>query len=272
MKEQTKLTRLVESALMLAVAVVLSMIKVLDLPYGGSITAFSALPILLIAYRHGTVWGLFTGFAYSITQLLLGISTLSYVTTTLSVVAVIVLDYLLAFTLFGLCGVFRKRFNQGTALVLGALLTGVLRYICHVISGCTVWAGLSIPTEAALLYSLAYNATYMLPETIVTMLGAWYLSKAVDLRQAMPTRAPAAQPLNKPAFAASVLSKTALLVGAVWDIVLIFKHLQDAESGDFVITNLSQVAWPTVAIVTVVCVVVWLVLDMVRRQLAKKAA
>ena len=63
MKSKTNLFRLVESALLLAVAAVLSIIKVLDLPYGGSVTACSALPILLVAYRHGTPWGLFTAFA-----------------------------------------------------------------------------------------------------------------------------------------------------------------------------------------------------------------
>lgn len=72
---------------------------------------------------------------------------------------------------------------------MGAVLCGVLRYICHVISGCTVWAGLSIPTQAALLYSLAYNATYMVPETLVTVLGAWYLSRVLDVRGDRPTRA-----------------------------------------------------------------------------------
>ena len=51
MKNQ-KVVRLVESALLLALATVLSLIKVLDLPYGGSVTACSMLPILLIAYRH----------------------------------------------------------------------------------------------------------------------------------------------------------------------------------------------------------------------------
>ena len=47
--KQQKMLRLVESGLMLAMATVLSLVKVLDLPYGGSITAFSALPILLVA-------------------------------------------------------------------------------------------------------------------------------------------------------------------------------------------------------------------------------
>ena len=49
--KQKSMLRLVESGLMLAMATVLSLVKVLDLPYGGSITAFSALPLILIAYR-----------------------------------------------------------------------------------------------------------------------------------------------------------------------------------------------------------------------------
>ena len=69
--KQTKMLRLVESGLMLAAATVLSMVKVLDLPYGGSITAFSALPILLVAYRHGLWQGLLTAFAHALIQLML---------------------------------------------------------------------------------------------------------------------------------------------------------------------------------------------------------
>lgn len=271
MKQQTKLLRLVESALLLAVAAVLSLVKVLDLPYGGSITAFSALPILLVAYRHGVAWGLFTGFAHALIQLLLGLNTLSYATSPLAAVAIIVLDYLLAFSVLGLGGVFRRRAeHQGTALVLGALLTGGLRYVFHVIAGCTVWVGLSIPTEAALLYSLAYNATYMLPETLVTMLGAWYFSRAMDIRETQPRRAAAVQPLDPPTLVCSLLSKAALLAAAVWDIRTIFKPLQDAETGDFVIANLALVNWQTVGIVTAAGVAVWLVLWLVQRALQKK--
>ncbi|MBQ8683118.1 MAG: energy-coupled thiamine transporter ThiT [Clostridia bacterium] len=271
MKQRTNLLRLVESALLLAVAAVLSMVKVLDLPYGGSITAFSALPMLLVAYRHGVPWGLFTGFAYSLIQLLLGLNTLSYATSPLAAVAIIVLDYLLAFTALGLGGVFRRRAKtQGTALVLGALLTGGLRYVFHVVAGCTVWAGLSIPTEAALLYSLAYNATYMLPETLVTTLGAWYFSKAVDIREALPRRAAPVQTLPVAPLICSLLSKAALLAAAVWDIRTIFKPLQDPETGDFVITNLTLVDWQTAGIVTAVGVILWLGLWLLQKHLQSK--
>lgn len=262
--KQQKMLRLVESGLMLAMATVLSMVKVLDLPYGGSITAFSALPILLVAYRHGVWQGLLTAFAHSLIQLILGANTLSYATSATAAVAIVVLDYLLAFTVLGFGGIFRRKCeSQGTALVLGALLTGALRYLLHVIAGCTVWAGLSIPTEAALVYSLAYNATYMLPETLVTALGAWYLSRAVDLREQMPTRAKAVQSGN---LVLSLVGKAALLAAAVWDIVEIFRPLQDAESGDFVITNLALVNWGLVAIVTAAGLVLWGVCTLLNRK------
>ncbi|MBQ9859249.1 MAG: energy-coupled thiamine transporter ThiT [Clostridia bacterium] len=267
MNKQTKLLRLVESGLLLAVAAVLSFVKVLDLPYGGSVTACAALPILLVGYRHGTVWGLFVGFAYALIQLLTGMNTLSYFTSPLSVAAVILLDYLLAFTLLGLGGIFRNKVeSQGKALVLGALLTGGLRYLCHVIAGCTVWAGLSIPDSAALVYSLAYNATYMIPDTAVAMLGAWYLSRGVDLRGVTPARAAAVQPLSRPLAVLSLLGKAALLVAAVWDVVLIFAPLQDPETGDFVIQNLSLVPWGTVGIITAAGIAVWGMLTTIAKK------
>ncbi len=192
MSKNTRVLRLVEGALLLAVATVLSMVKLLDLPYGGSVTACSALPVLLIGYRHGTKFGLFSACVYALLQLLLGTSTLSYFSTPLSIAAVIVLDYVLAFAVLGLGGVFRRAGrDQSAALASGALLVCVLRYVCHVISGCTVWAGLSIPDEAALVYSLAYNATYMLPETLVTVLGAWFFSRCLDVGGEKPRRAAA---------------------------------------------------------------------------------
>ena len=73
-----KSIRLTESAIMLAFATVLSLVKIVDLPYGGSITACSMLPILLIAYRYGTAWGLFTAAAFSLLQIVTGMSSFTY--------------------------------------------------------------------------------------------------------------------------------------------------------------------------------------------------
>ena len=72
--QTSKSIRLTESTIMLAFATVLSLIKIVDMPFGGSVTACSMLPILIIAYRYGTKWGLFTAFVYSVLQLILGVS------------------------------------------------------------------------------------------------------------------------------------------------------------------------------------------------------
>ncbi len=74
--------------------------------------------------------------------------------------------------------------SQSGALTAGIVLACVLRYICHVISGCTVWAGVSIPDAAALWYSIVYNATYMLPETLVCVVGAQCICRMLDFREA----------------------------------------------------------------------------------------
>lgn len=267
MKKNQNVLRLVEGALLLAVATVLSMVKLIDLPYGGSVTACSALPILLIGYRHGTRFGLFSGAVYALIQLLLGLNTLSYCPTPLAVVAVIVLDYALAFVVLGLGGVYRRDGrSQAQSLVAAALLVCALRYACHVVSGCTVWAGLSIPTEAALVYSLAYNATYMLPETLVTALGAWYISRVLDVGSQRLSRV-SANSVSGKAYACGLVAKGAFALTAVTDIVLVFRHLQDAETGEFIITGLANVSWLTVGIVTAVGVVLGGVMSIVAKKI-----
>lgn len=242
--------KLVESAIMLAIATVLSLLKLIDLPYGGSVTVASMLPIIIISYRHNIKWGLLTGLAFGIIQQLLGLKTLSWVTTWQSILAVILLDYIIAFTVAGLGGIFRKTTSQPKALLFGALLIGVLRYICHVISGATVWAGLSIPTNAALLYSLGYNATYMIPETIVTMVVGYYIGSVLDFRKETVTRLSREENTGLPAlkwFAGLIIACAVVAITA-----LVFQHLQNAESGEFDITGLRNVNWLIVGVITAV--------------------
>ncbi|MBQ4066089.1 MAG: energy-coupled thiamine transporter ThiT [Clostridia bacterium] len=240
--------RLTESAIMIALATILSLLKLVELPYGGSITFASMLPILLIAYRHGTAWGLLTAGVHGIMQLLLGTGALSYVTGWASVAAVIILDYFLAFALIGLGGIFRGLENQRTALVLGALLAGLLRYGCHVIAGATVWAGLSIPTADALSYSFVYNATYMLPETIVLCLAALYIGGVLNFSS--PRLAPLKRDEEGKGSVFAYAGGAVALAALVYDISAVFSCLQNGESGEFDITGISQVNWTWVIIVT----------------------
>ena len=91
--------KLVECAVLVALGTVISIIPLLSLPYGGSVTVASLLPVIIISYRHGLKYGLTAGFAYAVLQQLLGLKNLSYFSSALSVAAVILLDYLIAFTL-----------------------------------------------------------------------------------------------------------------------------------------------------------------------------
>lgn len=270
MKTALKTKCLVESALMVAAATVLSLLTVAQMPYGGSVTVASMLPIVLIAYRHGIGWGLGAGAAYAVLQQLLGLSNLSYFTTWQSIVAVILLDYMVAFTVAGLGGVFRSVIKrQNVSLMCGALLVSFLRYVCHVISGATVWAGLSIPDSAALLYSLGYNATYMIPESIVLVVAAWYLGSVLDFRREQPTRlVTAATTKAGNGIFAAVMALVAVVVAV--DAVLIFPHLQNADTGSFDFSGLAveQFAdsfWLPVVIVTALAVLAVVALMVWRR-------
>lgn len=260
--------RLTESAVMLALATVLSALPLLDLPYGGSITLCSVVPILIIAYRHGTGWGLFTGFVYGLIQMLLGLKNVMYFTTPLSIAAVILLDYLIAFAALGLGGVFRRvSGRQAPALAAGALLCCVVRYVMHTVSGCTIWPGLSIPTSDALIYSLAYNATYMIPETIITVLGALLLAQVLEFRKETVVRTVTERGhFDWPAALASLSVVAAL----IFDVREVFAHLQDPETGDFIITGISQVSWSAVGIVSACGAVLACVFLLIRQH--KKAA
>lgn len=255
-----------ESAVMIALASVLSMLPLVDMPYGGSVTLASMLPIALIAYRHGISAGFGAGFVFAAVQQLLGLKNLSYVTGWQSVVAVILLDYIAAFTVLGLCGIFKGRLGleklspetrQGLELTFGMLTACVIRYIFHTVAGATVWAGLSIPTEAALIYSLGYNATYMIPETVVNAVAAFYIGSVINLLKAIPTRfSPSTRVSGESAVALSgILIKLGAILfaaTAVIDTVILFPHLQDPKDGSFTFAHLSQMDPTAIIIVSAV--------------------
>ncbi|MBO7363730.1 MAG: energy-coupled thiamine transporter ThiT [Lachnospiraceae bacterium] len=273
MKSTTE--RLAVTAMMLAASTLLSsVIKLLDLPYGGSVTLASALPVMVVSFRYGTPWGLLTGLAHGLIQLVLGRNTLSYVTGAASVAAVIILDYLLAFTFYGLAGVFRKMKSQPAAFVLGAFVVSVLRYISHVISGCTVWAGLSIPTEAALQYSLIYNATYMLPEMLILIVVSYYISSALDLQSAELRPLKTSETGLVPRILAYIAGAL-VAAAAIFDIVSIFSKTQDAETGEFYAQALVEIPWILMLVVTLVLSAAAAALLIVRhriRETQKEAA
>ena len=170
--------RLVESAVMIAIGTVLSMFP-FSAPwaFGGGVTICSMLPLVIIAHRYGTKWGLFTAFVYSVLQLILGVSNVQFAAGYGFVLAVgvLLLDYILAFTVIGLSACFNGVIkNHLVSIVVGIVFTFALRFVCHFLSGWIIW-GVITPNEMGLvapLYSLIYNGGYMLPETIITVLVA----------------------------------------------------------------------------------------------------
>ena len=235
-KNISKTRMLTEAAIMLALATVLSIVKILELPYGGSVTVACMLPIIVIAYRHGVRYGLLVAFVFGVIQQIIGLKTLSYVTTWQSVVAVIALDYIVAFTVIGLGGLFRKVSNQAYGLLLGTY----------------------------------YNATYMIPETIVTGAAAYYIGSVLDFRGDSITNIKKDDRAGIPVL--NWISGLIVVVAIIFDAVNIFMHLQNAETGDFDATGFASVNWKLIAIVTASAVVIPAVLLIISKLTKKPAA
>lgn len=269
MKDVKMSQKLTESGLLLALAVILSVLRIIDLPYGGSITLASMLPLIIIAYRYGFKWGMLSGFVFGLIQMIIGLNVFSFVTGIIAVVAVAVLDYVLAFMATSLGALYRPLKSQVSAFGLGALTVCAVRYIFHVISGCTVWAGLSIPTSDAFWYSLIYNATYMIPETIITVAAAIYIAVVLDFSS---PRLKANKSERKP-MSVHILNAVSgfLFVAAVVTIVaMVFPKLQNAETGEFDITGISAVNTTSLIIVAAFAVIMICALQIVKASVGRQ--
>ena len=198
-KTFSKTRILVECALMVALATVLGFIPVYELPRGGSVTLVSMAPILLVSHRHGVKWGVLTAFVHSLIQLMLGIKNLAWCQTFGAVVGCILLDYVLAFTLLGLaCLVAKPKKPLALGIGVSTVIMCFGRYLCSFLSGYIVWKDYDYAVEwltnfewganfinsmgqdaLCWFYSFVYNLSYMLPETILTVIGALILYKAM---------------------------------------------------------------------------------------------
>ena len=118
-KTYSKTRILVECALMIAIGTVLSNIKFFTMPNGGSITLLSMLPFVLVSFRHGAKWGLFTGFVNSCLQMMLGFWA-PPTPTFIYFLGEVLLDYVLAFMALGLAELFARPFKNRTVGVGGA--------------------------------------------------------------------------------------------------------------------------------------------------------
>ena len=175
--------KLTESAIFIAIGTVLSILKI-DLPFGGGVTIASMLPLVLISHRWGWRWGVLTAFAYSLIQLMMGLDNVGYATSFVMAVGVILLDYVIAYTVIGLSGTMEKLFKKSlTAVMVGIAVTFIIRFVCHYITGVWIWKEwmpetfMNMPMTSPWIYSLLYNGWYMLAEIIVTEIVAALIYK-----------------------------------------------------------------------------------------------
>lgn len=181
-----KTRRLTETAIMLALAVALSYVDIVELPMGGSISLFSQVPIIVIGYRYGSKWGLTTGVVYGILEMLLrGLGNFAYVKGIVAYLILILADYVLAFMSLGLGGgLFKKAIkNQTVALGLGAFVASALRFVCHFISGVTIWGEYADGWKSVWAYSASYNGSYMAAEAAISVVGVVLLSLVLDFNK-----------------------------------------------------------------------------------------
>ncbi len=158
-KKGGKLTakQLVFCAMSIALGTILSEIKIIDFPWGGSATLLSMFVICLPGYLFGLGAGLMTSLAYGVLQLLIN----PYVLFPMQ----LVLDYVLAFGALGLSGLFAGA-KKG---LLKGYLAGIFgRYVFTVLSGWIFFAEYAWEGWPVLPYSLVYNGIYIFAEGAIT--------------------------------------------------------------------------------------------------------
>lgn len=175
--QKANIKKISVSAIFIALATVLSLIKIWQNPWGGSVTLFSMVPIVLIAVIFGTRWGLFSAFVYALTQIGVDIAgMMAWGMDARMWIGAIVFDYLIAYTVIGLSGLLRKKGAAG--ICVGVILSLATRFISHFVSG-YIFFGIWMPEEFdhPAVYSVIYNGTYMLPELVTTVIATLLLYK-----------------------------------------------------------------------------------------------
>ncbi len=170
--DRKRLQFLLEVAILGAISFVLDQIG-FKMPQGGSVT-LSMLPIIVMAFRWGILGGMLTGFVSGSLQALMGGYILNPIQATL--------DYFVAYALVGVAAVTlgwllssKAKSNKGsmvTAIVVGTIIGGLLRYLIHFIGGIVFFGSYAPEGQPVWLYSLVYNGSYMIPAIIISAIVA----------------------------------------------------------------------------------------------------
>lgn len=152
-----KTKAITEVAVAVALAVVLHFVKLFTMPQGGDVS-LTMIPIIFIAYRRGALSGIITGVLYGIINLMLD-GTIYHPMSVL-------LDYILAFGILGIAGFFPKNV---LGIIVGTIVSVSGRFLFSFLSGAILFASYAPEGQSPWIYSLVYQATYLLPELIICL-------------------------------------------------------------------------------------------------------
>jgi thiamine transporter len=165
---------LAEAALTIALAFVLGLIKVFEMPFGGSIS-LEMIPLLLLALRQGPVVGMVTGAAYG----MLNLAVEPFIVHPVQVI----FDYPLPFAALGLAGIFMPTLRGAIA---GTVIAVLARFAAHFVSGVVFFASYAPEGWNPYVYSALYNATYLVPSLIISLVVVGVLLRALQNAQPSP--------------------------------------------------------------------------------------
>lgn len=198
-EKSNKLRKLVTCAMLIAIATVLTFAVIYKSPFDGSVTVLSMLPIVLIGYLYGVKWGFGSALVFGVLKVIVSMGSVAKLFMPDSdqawwkAIIICLLDYVLAYTVLGVASLFRKIGKPSAALGIGAFVATTCRYIVHVISGAIFYGsyaewffeqlgetgtyvlGKYSGASLSIVYSLSYNAVYMIPEIVMTTVAAFII-------------------------------------------------------------------------------------------------
>ena len=194
-KRKTNVLALVETAMMVALAVGLEILSGLipgPWAFGGSVS-LGAIPIFYLSYRRGCGWGAAAGLIYACVQMILGFY-IPPANTATAIVLCVILDYILAFTALGFADLIAEPFGKSgkrsariTGYVVGAVGASFLRFIFSFISGIILWDSYALEYNLSpWVYSLIYNGSYMIGNAAIAAVVLALLCAAVDPKTLKP--------------------------------------------------------------------------------------
>ena len=219
LKSETK--KMLMTIQLLAIAIVLDLVISAipglnaSMPFGGKFFGLSMFPLVIIGILFGLKYGLLGGLIYAIYNF--GFDYLVYIETlrvTLEswtgqpwslwkIIALILFDYVIPFTAFGLSGLFHHALSTHIKMISSILFVSGIRLVSATISGVILWSSsidyamsevqsggspniatriFAFVGESLWVYSLIYNLIYITTTTaLVILIGVLIRKRLVQI-------------------------------------------------------------------------------------------